>query len=89
MCAAPSPAPRAPVGVDRDAHGGTLLLDEVGEMSLTMQVKLLDVLESKRVRPAGGSEEVPVDVRFIAATNKDLAKAVADGGSGGPLYLST
>jgi formate hydrogenlyase transcriptional activator len=60
------------------AHGGTLFLDEIGEMPLAVQAKLLRVLEDHQVDRVGGAQSVPVDVRVIAATNVDLAKAVAD-----------
>ena len=61
------------------ANGGTLFLDEIGEMSLAMQPKLLRALEEGRVRPVGGSEEIPFDARLIAATNRDLETAVEEG----------
>jgi formate hydrogenlyase transcriptional activator len=60
------------------AHGGTLFLDEIGEMPLAVQAKLLRVLEDHQVDRVGGAQSVPVDVRLIAATNVDLAQAVAD-----------
>ncbi len=60
------------------ADGGTLFLDEIGDMSLAGQAKLLRVLEQKVVSRVGGNEEIPVDVRVIAATNTDLEKAVRE-----------
>ncbi|WP_352417046.1 sigma-54-dependent Fis family transcriptional regulator [Clostridium tertium] len=61
------------------ANGGTLFLDEIGEMPLDMQVKLLRVLQEGRVTRLGGSREIPVDMRVIAATNKNLKKEVKKG----------
>ena len=55
------------------ASGGTIFLDEIGETTLTMQVKLLRVLQERCIRPVGGGQETPVDVRVIAATNKNLS----------------
>lgn len=66
-------------GLIREAHGGTLFLDEVGELPLALQVKFLRVLQDKRVRPVGGKDSFRVDVRFLAATNKDLKTAVERG----------
>jgi two-component system response regulator PilR (NtrC family) len=66
-------------GLFEVADGGTIFLDEISEMTLTMQVKLLRVLQERSVRPVGGTAEIPVDVRVIAATNKNLDGAVADG----------
>jgi transcriptional regulator with GAF, ATPase, and Fis domain len=64
-------------GLFREADGGTLLLDEIGEMPKKMQAGLLRVLQEKVVRPVGGDKEQSVDVRLIAATNRDLAAMVA------------
>lgn len=61
------------------ASGGTLFLDEVGELSQDMQVKLLRVLQERKVERVGGNVEVEVDIRIVAATNTDLAKAVEEG----------
>jgi DNA-binding NtrC family response regulator len=61
------------------AHGGTIFLDEVAEMPTDIQVKLLRSLESRQVRRLGGKKEISVDIRVVAATNKDLEKALADG----------
>jgi DNA-binding NtrC family response regulator len=61
------------------ANGGTLFLDEVGDMSPKLQLDLLRVLEERRVTRVGGVESLPVDIRIVAATNRDLKKAVADG----------
>ncbi len=66
-------------GFFRQAAGGTLFLDEITEMEAGLQVKLLRALETGCVRPVGGKQEVPVDVRVIGATNRDPAEAVADG----------
>jgi len=66
-------------GIIESAHGGTLFLDEIGETSPTMQVKLLRVLQERRVRPLGGSSDISIDVRLIASTNRDLKRMVAEG----------
>jgi two-component system, NtrC family, response regulator PilR len=66
-------------GLFQEAHRGTLFLDEIGEMTPPMQVKLLRVLQQKVVRKVGGSDEEPVDVRIIAATNRDLTEMIAAG----------
>src|SRR5881296_2277569 len=66
-------------GLFQAAHEGTLFMDEIGNMSLTMQVKLYRVLQEGKVRPIGSTEESDVDVRIIAATNKDFEKEIAEG----------
>jgi len=66
-------------GLFVDASGGTLLLDEVGELTPLMQVKLLRVLQERRVRPVGASREIEVTTRVVAATNRDLDQAVKNG----------
>jgi two-component system response regulator PilR (NtrC family) len=65
-------------GLFEVAGGGTIFLDEISEMTLAMQVKLLRVLQERTVRPVGGTSEISIDVRVIAATNRDLDKAVAE-----------
>jgi two-component system response regulator PilR (NtrC family) len=65
-------------GLFESANGGTLFLDEIGDMSLAMQVKLLRALQERTVRPLGGAMEVPVDVRLITATNRNLQRAVGE-----------
>jgi two-component system, NtrC family, response regulator AtoC len=70
---------RTKPGFIETAHGGTLLLDEVGELSPSLQVKLLRVLEERMVLRVGATHPRPVDVRFIAATHRDLAQAVREG----------
>jgi DNA-binding NtrC family response regulator len=66
-------------GLFAEAGGGTIFLDEIGEISTALQVKLLRVLQEHEVRPVGGSQWRPVDVRVLAATNIDLGQAVAEG----------
>ena len=72
-------AHRQKEGRFRQAHGGSLFLDEISEMSLAMQVKLLRVLQEREITRVGGEEVIKVDVRIIAATNKDLAREIEAG----------
>jgi two-component system response regulator PilR (NtrC family) len=67
------------LGLFREADGGTMLLDEVGELPASLQVKLLRVLQERKVRPVGGGQEIPVDVRVLAATNRDVEADVREG----------
>src|SRR5436305_3976596 len=66
-------------GLFEVATGGTIFLDEISEMTLAMQVKLLRVLQERCLRPVGSTEEIAIDVRVIAATNKNLSKMVTEG----------
>ncbi len=66
-------------GAMAEAQGGTLFLDEIGELDLDLQPKLLRALEKREIKPVGSNERLPVDVRIIAATNRDLAQMVRDG----------
>ena len=67
------------IGYFEQAHGGTLVLDEIGDMPSVLQAKLLRVLQEGRIRRVGGEMTVPVDVRIIASTNRDLGAAIRDG----------
>jgi two-component system response regulator PilR (NtrC family) len=60
------------------ADGGTIFLDEISEMTMAMQVKLLRVLQERTIRPVGGTNEIPIDVRVISATNRDLDRLVSE-----------
>ncbi|MEX2528999.1 MAG: sigma-54 dependent transcriptional regulator [Gemmatimonadota bacterium] len=72
-------ADRARIGLVESAHRGTLFLDEIGDLPLSLQVKLLRVLQEGEVRPLGGGGTRTVDVRVVAATNRDLEEDVAEG----------
>ena len=68
------------------AQGGTVLLDEIGDMSIDLQAKLLRVLEEREIQRVGGAAAIPIDIRVIAATNRDLASAVQEGGFRADLF---
>jgi DNA-binding NtrC family response regulator len=80
-------ADRARAGRFEEASGGTLFLDEVGELSPALQAKLLRVLEERTVRRLGSERDLPVDVRIVAATNRDLAQEIGTGGFRRDLYF--
>jgi len=73
-------------GFFQAADGGTLFLDEVADLSLSLQVKLLRAIQEKKIRPVGEQHEIPVDVRLLSATHKELAKMVQDGSFRQDLY---
>ena len=74
------------IGQFEHAQGGTVLLDEVGDMPLVLQAKLLRVLEEREIQRVGGTATIPIDIRVIAATNRDLESAVKDGGFRADLF---
>lgn len=74
------------LGLFRSAEGGTVFLDEIGELPLHMQTKLLRALQEKKVRPVGGDRDIPINVRVIAATNRNLRREIEQGNFREDLY---
>lgn len=74
------------IGQFEHAQGGTVLLDEIGDMPIALQAKLLRVLEEREIQRVGGTATIPIDIRVIAATNRDLESAVQDGGFRADLF---
>ena len=72
-------AKRQKSGLFEEAQGGTIFLDEIGELTPSVQMKLLKVLEQKTIRRLGGNREIPLDVRIVTATHRDLEKEVKEG----------
>ncbi|SHJ18365.1 sigma-54 interaction domain-containing protein [Lutispora thermophila] len=73
-------------GLFEEAHGGTIFLDEIGDASLEFQCRLLRVIQERQVRRVGGLKEIPIDVRFIAATNRNLTEEIKKGNFRADLY---
>ena len=73
-------------GLFREADGGTLFLDEIGDMPVSLQVKLLRALQERQIRPVGSAKTVPINVRVLSATHRDLQQAMADGSFREDLY---
>ncbi|KUM51939.1 sigma 54-interacting transcriptional regulator [Rheinheimera sp. EpRS3] len=73
-------------GLFREADGGTLFLDEIGDMPVSLQVKLLRALQERQIRPVGSSKTVPINVRVLSATHRDLQQAMGDGSFREDLY---
>jgi two-component system response regulator PilR (NtrC family) len=80
-------ADRDTIGLFRQADGGTIFLDEIGELPLSMQAKMLRVLQDRTVRPVGGTSDIPVNLRIVAATNRKLRAEVAAGRFREDLYF--
>ncbi|MCX5822217.1 MAG: sigma 54-interacting transcriptional regulator [Deltaproteobacteria bacterium] len=74
------------IGLLEHASGGTILLDEIGDMSIHFQAKFLRMLEDGHIRRLGGNDNIPIDVRFIFSTNRDLSRMVAEGSFREDLY---
>src|SRR5262249_12268837 len=68
-------------------HGGTIFLDEIGEVPIALQAKLLRAIQEKEIRPVGSTKSMAIDVRILAATNRDLEQAVANGSFRRDLYF--
>jgi two-component system, NtrC family, response regulator GlrR len=73
-------------GLFREADGGTLFLDEIGDMPVALQVKLLRALQERQIRPVGSSKTIPINVRVLSATHRDLQQAMQDGSFREDLY---
>jgi transcriptional regulator with PAS, ATPase and Fis domain len=80
-------ANQAKAGLLAVAEGGTIFLDEIGELPIDLQAKLLRALQEKEIRPVGGTRRIPVNVRILAATNRDLERAVMEGTFRRDLYF--
>ncbi|MDL2271843.1 sigma 54-interacting transcriptional regulator [Desulfovibrio sp. OttesenSCG-928-I05] len=72
-------SPKGKIGLIESGNGGTVFFDEIGELSMPMQVKLLDVIDKKAFMRVGGTRQIKIDFRIVAATNRDLEQDVADG----------